>query len=68
MSNVIVVVVQSAGDVIFAGLIAGFAMIAVLVGLFFVLHQLYYHNLSIHTKMRYWAETRKRRRFHERNS
>jgi len=68
MSNVIAVIVQSAGDVIFAGLIAGLAMIAVLVGLFFVLHHLYYHNLSIHGKMRYWMETRKRAKFHRDNS
>jgi len=68
MLNVIAVFVQSAGDVIFAGLTVGLALIAVLVGLFFVLHHLYHHNLGIHTKMRYWMETNKRRKFHERNS
>jgi len=60
--------VDAIGDTLFAGLTVLFVPIAVLIGLYFVLRQLYYHNLTIHGKMRYWMETRKRAKFHKDNS
>jgi len=60
--------INAIGDSLFSGFIVALVPIAVLVGLFFVLQQLYYHNLTIHGKMRYWMETRKRARFHKNNS